>query len=64
MRLISNIVVLPLVVWTISIAVTALIGLTVYFKFVLSEIRDIPIHLYVSTRAAIMHTFANYGVLH
>ena len=44
MRLISNIVVLLLVVWTISMAVTATIGLTVYFPFVISETGDIPKH--------------------
>ena len=64
MRLISNIVVLLLVVWTISMAVTATIGLTVYFPFVISETGEIPKHREESTRAGIMLTFAYYGVMH
>ena len=64
MSLISNIVVLLLVVWTISMAVTATIGLTVYFPFVISETGDIPKHREESTRAGIMLTFAYYGVMH
>ena len=64
MRLISNFVVLALVIWTISIAITATIGLTVYFPFVISETGDIPKHREESTRAGIMLTFAYYGVMH
>ncbi len=64
MRLISNLVVLLLVIWTISMAVTATIGLTVYFPFVISETGDIPKHREESTRAGIMLTFAYYGVMH
>lgn len=64
MRLISNLVVLILVLWTISIAITATIGLTVYFPFVISETGEIPKHREEATRAGIMLTFAYYGVLH
>ena len=45
-------------------AVTATIGLTVYFPFVISETGDIPKHREESTRAGIMLTFAYYGVMH
>ena len=64
MRLISNLVVLLLVIWTISMAVAATIGLTVYFPFVISETGEIPKHREESTRAGIMLTFAYYGVMH
>lgn len=64
MRLISNLVVLILVLWTISMAITATIGLTVYFPFVISETGEIPKHREEATRAGIMLTFAYYGVLH
>ena len=64
MRLISNLVVLLLVIWTVSMAITATIGLTVYFPFVISETGDIPKHREESTRAGIMLTFAYYGVMH
>jgi hypothetical protein len=45
-------------------AITATIGLTVYFPFVISETGEIPKHREEATRAGIMLTFAYYGVLH
>ena len=45
-------------------AITATIGLTVYFPFVISETGEIPKHREESTRAGIMLTFAYYGVMH
>tara|TARA_B100000886_G_scaffold287238_1_gene211842 strand:- start:27 stop:311 length:285 start_codon:yes stop_codon:yes gene_type:complete len=45
-------------------AITATIGLTVYFPFVISETGEIPKHREESTRAGIMLAFAYYGVMH
>ena len=44
--------------------VTATIGLTVYFPFVISETGDVPKHREETTRAGIMLTFAYFGVMH
>ena len=63
-RILANLLTALLVIWTVSVAISSLSGLTIYFPFKISPDGYIPIHRQEAVRTGVMLTFAHYGILH
>ncbi len=63
-RILANLLIALLVIWTVSVAISSLSGLTIYFPFKISPDGYIPIHRQEAVRTGVMLTFAHYGILH
>lgn len=64
MRVIANLVIISLILWSIYIAFMAFKGVTVYFPLIVSEDEEIPFHRLQSMRIAVLLTFSYYGFRH
>ena len=64
MRLIANAIILLFVVWTAAVSIAAFLDITIYFPWVISSIKEIPLHRLQAIRISIFLTFSHYGVLH
>lgn len=62
MRVIANLVIISLILWSIYISIMAFNGVTVYFPLIVSEDGEIPFHRLQSMRIAVLLTFSYYGI--
>ena len=62
MRVIANLVIISLILWSIYISFMAFNGVTVYFPLIVSEDGEIPFHRLQSMRIAVLLTFSYYGI--
>lgn len=63
-RVFANIIIVVVSVWALSSAAAAMIGITVYFPWVLESSGEIPTHRLAANRVGILLTFAHFGFLH
>ena len=63
-RVFANIIIVFVSVWALSSAAAAMIGITVYFPWVLESSGEIPTHRLAANRVGILLTFAHFGFLH
>ena len=64
MRVFANIVIIIMSIWALAAAVTAMLGATVYFPWVLAPSGDIPPHRLAAIRVGVLLTCAYFGFLH
>ena len=64
MRILANMVVVPLMVWALSVSALAFLDITIHFPWVISGSDGIPFHRLQAIRIGVMLTFSYYGVLH
>lgn len=63
-RITANVIILVLALWAVYATVTALLGVTVYFPFRMTDADSIPEHRWQSARLSVFVTFAYYAVIH
>ena len=63
-RLLANAFIALFVIWTVTVAASEFLGITIYFPWVISSAEEIPINRLQTIRIAIILTFAHYGTLH
>ena len=54
MRVFANIVIIIMSIWAVAAAVTAMLGATVYFPWVVPDTGKIPPHRLATTRVAVL----------
>ena len=63
-RLLANALIALFVIWTVTVAASEFLGITIYFPWVISSAEEIPINRLQTISIAIILTFAHYGTLH
>ena len=63
-RLLANALIALFVIWTVTVAASEFLGLTIYFPWVISSAEEIPVNRLQTIRIAMLLTFAHYGTLH
>ena len=64
LRIFANIVIIVMSIWALAAAVTAMLGATVYFPWVLVPSGEIPPHRLDAMRVGVLLTCAYFGFLH
>ena len=64
LRLLANALIALFVIWTVTVAASEFLGVTIYFPWVISSAEEIPVNRLQTIRIAILLTFAHYGVYH
>ena len=60
-KILSKILVGLLSLWTVFSVIAELMGVTIYFPFIIVEKQEIPIHRITSVRLSVLLTFAYFG---
>ena len=64
LRVFANIVIIVMSIWALAAALTAMLGITFYFPWVLDPSAEIPPHRLAAIRVGVLLTFACFGFLH
>jgi hypothetical protein len=64
LRVFANIIIIVMSIWALAAALTAMLGLTVYFPWVMGPSAEIPLHRLAAIRVGVLLTCAYFGFLH
>ena len=64
LRVFANIVIIVISIWALAAALTAMLGITLYFPWVLEHSGEIPPHRLAAIRVGVLLTFVYFGFLH
>ena len=64
LRVFANIIIIVMSIWALAAALTAMLGLTVYFLWVMGPSAEIPLHRLAAIRVGVLLTCAYFGFLH
>jgi hypothetical protein len=64
LRVFANIIIIFMSIWALAAALTAMLGLTVYFPWVMGPSAEIPLHRLAAIRVGVLLTCAYFGFLH
>ena len=64
LRVFANIIIIAMSIWALAAALTAMLGLTVYFPWVMGPSAEIPLHRLAAIRVGVLLTCAYFGFLH
>ena len=64
LRVFANIIIIAMSIWALAAALTAMLGTTVYFPWVLGPSAEIPLHRLAAIRIGVLLTCAYFGFLH
>jgi hypothetical protein len=64
LRVFANIIIIVMSIWALTAALTAMLGLTGYFPWVIGPSAEIPLHRLTAIRAGVLLTCAYFGFLH
>ena len=64
LRVFANIIIIVMSIWALAAALTAMLGLTVYFPWVMGPSVEIPLHRLAAIRVGVLLTCAYFGFLH
>ena len=64
LRVFANIIIIVMSICALSAALTAMLGLTVYFPWVMGPYVEIPLHRLAAIRVGVLLTCAYFGFLH
>ena len=63
LRVFANIVIIVTSIWALVAAATAMLGITVYFPWVLEHSGEIPPHRLAAIKVGVLLTYAYFGFL-
>ena len=63
-HILANFFIGTLSLWAVYTIVSSLLGINIYFPFIVAEDQTIPFHRLQTVRLAILATFAFYGAMH
>ena len=64
LRVFANIIITVMAIWALAAALTAMLGITLYFPWVLEPSAEIPLHRLAAIRVGVLLTCAYFGFLH
>ena len=64
LRVFANIIIIAMSIWALAAALTAMLGTTIYFPWVLGPSTEIPFHRLAAIRVGVLLTCAYFGFLH
>ena len=64
LRVFANIIIVVMSIWALAAALTAMLGITIYFPWVLEPSAEIPLHRLAAIRVGVLLTCAYFGFLH
>ena len=64
LRVFANIIIIAMSIWALAAGLTAMLGTTVYFPWVLEPSAEIPLHRLAAIRVGVLLTCAYFGFLH
>ena len=64
LRVFANIIIIVMSIWALAAALTAMLGITLYFPWVLEPSAEIPLHRLAAIRVGVLLTCAYFGFLH
>ena len=64
LRVFANIIIIVMSIWALAAALTAMLGITLYFPWVLEPSSEIPLHRLAAIRVGVLLTCAYFGFLH
>ena len=64
MRILGKILVLVLSLWALFLGICSILGIQIYFPFIISEENQIPYHRMQSVRVAVFMTFIYYSFIY
>ena len=64
LRVFANIIIVVMSIWALAAALTAMLGITLYFPWVLEPSAEIPLHRLAAIRVGVLLTCAYFGFLH
>ena len=64
LRVFANIIIVVMSIWALAAALTAMLGITLYFPWVLEPSTEIPLHRLAAIRVGVLLTCAYFGFLH
>ena len=64
LRVFANIIIIVMSIWALAAALTAKLGITVYFPWVMAPSAEIPLHRLAAIRVGVLMTCAYFGFLH
>ena len=64
LRVFANIIIVVMSIWALAAALIAMLGITLYFPWVLEPSAEIPLHRLAAIRVGVLLTCAYFGFLH
>ena len=64
LRVFANIIIVVMSIWALTAALTAMLGITLYFPWVIEPSAEIPLHRLAAIRVGVLLTCAYFGFLH
>jgi hypothetical protein len=64
LRVFANIIIVVMSIWALAAALTAMLGITLYFPWVIEPSAEIPLHRLAAIRVGVLLTCAYFGFLH
>ena len=64
LRVFANIIIIVMSIWALAAALTAMLGITLCFPWVLEPSSEIPLHRLAAIRVGVLLTCAYFGFLH
>ena len=64
LRVFANIIIIVMSIWALAATLTAMLGLTVYFPWLMVPSAEIPLHRLAAIRVGVLMTCAYFGFLH
>jgi len=64
LRVFANIIIIAMSIWALAAGLTAMLGITFYFPWVLENSAEIPPHRLSAIRVGVLLTCAYFGFLH
>ena len=64
LRVFANIIIVVMSIWALAAALIAMLGITLYFPWMLEPSAEIPLHRLAAIRVGVLLTCAYFGFLH
>ena len=64
LRVFANIIIVVMSIWALAAALIAMLGITLYFPWVIEPSAEIPLHRLAAIRVGVLLTCAYFGFLH
>jgi len=64
LRVFANIIIVVMSIWALAAALTAMLGITLYFPWVIEPSAEIALHRLAAIRVGVLLTCAYFGFLH
>jgi len=64
LRVFANIIIVVMSIWALAAALTAMLGITLYFPWMIEPSAEIPLHRLAAIRVGVLLTCAYFGFLH